>query len=161
MNPFEDAADLIERDGWCQNRLHQKDVILRPVMDDLAPFRAMTDAVDIESCFVKTVAETKVSHCAYGALDWAMLSEEHRAQLIANGGHSDSAPQWEYVAFRLRAEKYLVDFLTERNEEIPDRSNSYDKARIPAWNDAKGRTQQEVLDFLRFCGKKYEEEKTA
>lgn len=88
------AADVLERDGWCQGRLH-----------------------------------TRGRHCTRGALNVV-------AGVVAAYGASEA----EYLAASERS---------DRAEAVLARSLGLGPGAVPTWNDAPGRTPEEVVAALR------------
>ncbi|QDM56487.1 hypothetical protein PP996_gp61 [Gordonia phage SheckWes] len=122
-NVFDKAAEVLEKDGWCQGDLH-----------------------DVLHYYGTEQVTGTTRHCALGAIDVAVLGPRamnlHEEGKVPTGSHDA----------RNQAMKYLTQYL-EEHFLPPARSNLNGMSSIPEWNDAEGRTAQEVIDFLRWCGK--------
>ncbi|QFP95811.1 hypothetical protein SEA_CHERRYONLIM_58 [Gordonia phage CherryonLim] len=130
-NVFDKAAEVLEKDGWCKGDLHRQEVL---------------HYYDTETGQV-TEQQVITRHCALGAIDVAVLGPQeinlHSTLSEVPTGSRDA---------RVQAMKYLTQYLEEHF--LPADPYAIDgMSSIPQWNDAKGRTAQEVIDFLRWCGK--------
>ncbi|QNJ59417.1 hypothetical protein PP997_gp57 [Gordonia phage BigChungus] len=125
-NIFDQAADVLEKDGWCQGDLH------RPV----------------GGWGQKSEGEERFTHCTIGALDVVVAG----SQAMSMYGNITAFP--EVRDARDRVAEHLTKYLEEHFlPPVAKHHNNDLLSAVPVWNDAKGRTAQEVIDFLRWCGK--------
>ncbi|WNN94192.1 hypothetical protein SEA_ELINAL_62 [Gordonia phage Elinal] len=141
-NIFDKAADILEKDGWCQGDLHRHEVVWR------VP-QAMGIQEDLSTSLEGTVeTEERFTHCALGALDVAVAG----FQAMVMYGNITAIPEVRDARDRLA--EHLTKYLEEHFLPPVAKHNTNDLlSAVPVWNDAKGRTAQEVIDFLRWCGK--------
>ncbi|UDL15219.1 hypothetical protein SEA_PONS_59 [Gordonia phage Pons] len=131
-NIFDKAAEVLEKDGWCQGDLHRRDV--------LHYYDQETDQV--------TEQQVTTRHCALGALDVVVAGP----QATTMYGNITAIP--EVRDARDRVAEHLTKYLEEHFlPPVTKHTNNDLLSAVPVWNDAEGRTAQEVIDFLRWCGK--------
>lgn len=140
-NIFDKAAEVLEKDGWCQGDLHRREVVWEAMYireeEDLSPLVEQT--VEMEERF---------THCALGALDVVVAGP----QATTMYGNITAIP--EVRDARDRVAEHLTKYLEEHFlPPVTKHTNNDLLSAVPVWNDAEGRTAQEVIDFLRWCGK--------